>query len=473
VFEKAEVFFVLSAIVGASAVLAKAALDLPRPFQMDYGEGHVLALATRIAYGLGAYPPATEPPYVMNPFGPVPVYLLGECVKLFGVSFTVPRILVVASGVWCAALIALLVRHWGGAPQVALAFGLLFLTRPLLQDWLPRLRVDLIGLGFALTGLYVFAKSRRWYLSPVLFVAAVFSKSTLVAAPAACLLYAAVRKEGEKAFRFAASCMVLGALVFLCVQRGTHGWFGFNMFWLNATWPYSLQSALWYLRAEMRDDRFLVLLALGLAYYARSSPAHWLPLIYLGISALTSLAVGKPGGSFNYFLEWQAVLCLCAGLAYHLLRTNYGFRSGVSALLPVVLGVLLLAGVYKKLRPSPNFSGCPQAYDYARNSPGGRILSENIGAQVVAGKAPLVFDPFLWTHQVLEGGWPDTEVIHSIRSRQIDLIVLSSDVGALRKNPKLRRWPPSVLDAIQENYRLTGEFNCLDARAFYKPAVPR
>jgi hypothetical protein len=491
-FEKAEVLFVLSAVIGASVVLAKAAFEVVVPFQTNYAEGYLLALATRVAHGLGAYPAATELPYVMNPYGPVPVYLLGACVKLFGTSFTAPRILVVASGIWCATLIALLVRHWGGTPPVAIAFGLLFLTRPLIQDWLPRLRVDLIGLALALTGLYVFAKSGRWHLSSVFFVAAVFSRVTFVAAPVACLLYAMLRRESEKAFRLAASCIVLGGLTFLLAQRETHGWFGFNMFWLNAGQPYSWQSAFWFLRAEMKADRYLVLLALPLLFYVRSRPTLWLPLTYLCVSGLTSLTVGKLGADFNYFLEWEAALCLCAGLAYQLLRpvphgtglrsepsgtelrTHYGFRTNIPALLPVALAVLLLPGVYKKLRPSPSFSGCRQAYDYVRNSPGARILSENIGAEVLAGNPPVVFEPFLWTHQVEDSGWPDAEVIQLIRSRQIGLIVLSSDAESLKKqNRVFRRWPISVLNAIEENYKLAGEFNCLDARAIYEPETSR
>lgn len=101
--------------------------------------------------------------------------------KLFGVSFTAPSILVVISGIWCTALIVLLVHHWGCKVHVGMAS--FFLSRPLLTDWLPVFCVDLIGLAILLTGLYLFLKARRWYLSIPICVAAVLCKFLLISAP--------------------------------------------------------------------------------------------------------------------------------------------------------------------------------------------------------------------------------------------------------------------------------------------------
>lgn len=465
-FEKVEILFLLAAVLGCVITLLHIALVVPLPYEFDFGEGPLLGVAVRVAQGLGAYPPATQLPYVISPYGPLPYYLGGLCVKLFGVSLTAPRVLVVASDIWCAAIIALLVRHWGGTRLVSLGFGLLYLSRPVVEFWLPLFRVDLVGLALSLTGLCFFAKSRRWYLSVPFFVAALFCKFLLVSGPLACFLYAVFRKEIRKASWFAAGNIVLGTLAFLWAQRETRGWFAFHTLWANAGHPFSLSEAVNQVQGELIGDYFLVVLALALAYFLRFRPDVSLPLTYLGVSFLTCLATGKMGAASNYFLEWQAALCLCAGLAYHFLRAQSDYRSLVYALLPATLAAMVVVSL-RTPNPDPtNDSGCRQAYKYVRDYPGGVILSENPGAVVMAGKFSPVFEPFDWTREVVDKGWPDTEIVNLIRSRQIDLIVLGSPA---RRRTLQVRWPNSVEDAIQQNYRLVQVFGCQDARFVYQP----
>lgn len=475
-FEKIEVLFFFAVALGVLLTFARVAAHVSLPFQIDFGEGYTLAGASRIAQGLSAYPRPTEPPYVIECYGPIPLYLMALCVKAFGLSFTMPRILVIAAGVWCAVLIALLLGYWGGSRQVALAFGLLYLTRPLLQIWLFRARVDLIGLAFALTGFYIFARWRHWYFSVPFFVSAVFCKLTFVAAPLACFLYAALRGEGQKALRLAAWCLVLGGLVFLYAQRETQGWFAFHTIWGNAGHPYSLLHAAASLRTEMAGDYFLFVLALVLAYYVRARPELWLAPIYLGLSFLVSLTVGKMGSDSNYFLEWQAVLCLCAGLGYQLMRTHCDLGSVIPSAFPVTLALLTLVG-FHGVTLDPGFvgyaGGCRQAYDRVKNHPGRRILSDNLGALVMAEKPFVVFEPFQWGREVLSAGWSDADVVGMIRSRQVDLIVVDEDVETMKRDPMQDRWPPDVVDAIQQNYRRTEESGCPYARIFYEPKPPR
>lgn len=128
-FEKAEILLFLAVGFGCLITLLRLVMGARLRFELGYGEGIVLAAATRVARGLSPYPPITQQlPYVINVYGPVPYYLGALCVKLFGVSFAAPRILVAASAAWCAALIALLLRHWGVTPPVCAAFGLLYLA---------------------------------------------------------------------------------------------------------------------------------------------------------------------------------------------------------------------------------------------------------------------------------------------------------------------------------------------------------
>jgi len=94
------------------------------------------------------------------------------------------------------------------------------------------------------------------------------------------------------------------------------------------------------------------------------------------------------------------------------------------------------------------------------------MSSENPGATVLAGKPSPVFEPFDWTREVVNKGWPDSEIVNLIRSHQIDLIVLS---GLAKKQAVQRRWPNSVEVAIEENYRPVKFYPCTDATLFYAP----
>jgi len=462
----------LAAALGCLVTLLNVVRAVPLPFEFDLGEGALLGVGVRVAHGLPIFPPATGLPYIINPYGPLPYYLAGLCVKLFGVSFTAPRILVAVSGIWCAALIALLVRHGGGAPHVSLGFGLLYLSSPVIATWLFRFRVDLIGLAISLTGLWVFAKSRRWYLSIPFFVAALFCKFLLFSAPLACFLYAVLRRETRKASWFATSSLAVGALTFLWAQRETGGWFAFHTVWASAGHAYSLSTAISSLHNELAPEYFLVVCALALVYYRRSRPELSLPLVYVGVAFLTSLAVGKEGGDSNYFLEWQAALCWCAGIAYSYLRTSSDLQNVVSTLMPAALAAMVGLNLHRPTSAMRDFPECGQAYEYVKDYPGGRILSENPGAVVLAGKLSLVLEPFLWTREVVAKGWPDSEIVGLLRSRQIDLVVLGGDV----KDPLYRtlqtRWPNSVMDAVEQNYRLVHTFNCADAGVLYRPGTP-
>ena len=384
-FEKTEILFLLAAVLGCVVTFLHVALAAPLPYQLDFAEGPLLGGAFRVAQGLGAYPPATQLPYVLSSYGPLPYYLGGLCVKLFGVSFTAPRLLVVASGIWCAVIIALLVRHWGGTRLVSLGFGLLYLSRPVVQSWLPLFRVDLMGLALSLTGLYIFAKSRRWYLSVPFFVAALFCKFLLVSGPLACFLYAVFRKEIRKASWFAAGNITLGASPsFGPSAKPAGGLRSIRYGQTRGILSYGVTPCIGS-TSEVIMDYFLVVLALTLAYFLRFHPEVSLPLTYLGVSFLTCFGIGKMGASPNYFLEWEAALCLCAGVAYRFLRAQSDCRSLVYPLLPATLAVMLVVGL-RNPKPDPKYSGCRQAYKYVRDYPGGHILSENSGAVIAGGK---------------------------------------------------------------------------------------
>jgi hypothetical protein len=449
---------------------------MAQPYQVDYGEGFVLDMLARIARGLSLYPPATQPPYVINPYGPVGYYVLAPIVKLFGVGFTAPRVVVFAAGICCASAVALLVRQSCGSLSIGMAFGALYLTKPVVQYWLPRLRMDFIALAMSFAGLVIFAKRNRWYFSIPLFVAAFYCKSLFVAAPAACFLCVVIERNWRLLLKFSGSWIALTGLVFLVLQRVTGGWFVFDTVWSSASHPFRASVALDSLLHECRSNFLLIALALlppvlRLARTDRARPLKIvsLPLLYFWLSFAAIVASGKMGATDNYFLEWEAVLCVCAGIGYRdLIEAARDWSPAARWAVPGILALVALSG-FQRL-PVDNlrrFSGCSGAYQYVEQHASDRMLSENIGAVVLAGKEPVVLEPFEWTREVLGAGWSDAAIVSSIESRQIDLVVLNRPAD--QPDDPLYRWPHEVSEAIQENYAVSGTFQCTDANVIYTP----
>ena len=166
------------------------------PMQFDYEEGNILNAGLRITQGQTPYPAPRGWPIVLNPYGPVAYLATAGMVKWFGISFVAPRLVSVFCGVLIAFLVGALIRKFGGSLSTAVLFGGAFLCVNSIRNWLLTCRVDWLALALSLGGLAVLMFwERRWYVAALLFAAALFVKYTLIAAPLACGLYLAMRRD--------------------------------------------------------------------------------------------------------------------------------------------------------------------------------------------------------------------------------------------------------------------------------------
>lgn len=467
--ETVEWLFGLAVAFGCFMAVEDAARVIHLPYQLNYVEGVILSGGLRIVQGQPLYPPPGEFPIVLNQYGPVFYWLVATLLKLFGIGFTASRVLVVLSALLIALLLALLLHHWTRSWVLALSFGFLYCSLPLLRGWLFLVRVDLTGIALTLAGLYVFVRfPRRWYLSVPFLVAAIFCKYSLVAAPGACLLYLLAKREWRKTLMFGGATGLLSLLAFLGLQHGASGHFAFHTIFSHAD-PYTFSHFLMTLNPVIQAHSILMVLAAGLAVYDLSRREISLPVIYFALASLTAVTSGKYGAVENHFLEWLAAACLCAGLCYHALRTNpYGTGALTVVLAALAVSVLALP---PQEEPNPRLLDCDQAYAFVENAPGQRILSENVGAVVMAGKPVLLSDPFVWTWLVKRQGWPQATIDNRVRSRSFDLIILYASAGSLRRSEVYNRWPLSFLTAVEQNYKPAKYFTCQDAGVIYEPAV--
>ena len=479
-------------VFGAALAMRARALT---PFQFDYGEGNVLATLARIAHGLTPYPDPRAFPNAIDPYGPVGYYLLAIPVKLFGVSLLAPRMLVIACVVAICVLLALTIARATRSVAAAVIFGAAYATLPLVVGMGALLRVDLVGLALSAAGVYVFCRgvtglatedtedkkqesllrvsssvssvaNLSLLASSALFVAAVFCKHSLLAAPAACTLYLVARRRWRQAANFAGAGAALGVAAFGIAEWLTGGFFAEHLF-LTHPDPFSWNGyALRITRLAIGAAPLLVLAAVRIIGELRRkqlSVASW----WFLLATMTAITAGKQGSGWNHVLEWTAALCLCAGLGWDVVRRV----RPAAVLFAAWLAVMLVWPAQSMFDWSNGLQQCPEAYAYIRAHAGDRALSENVSALLLGGKSVWVLDPFVYSQIAMHATWRDDVIEPRLRSRWFDMVVTRRDYtqspDALRRG--VERFSAGMVQALKANYRVARSFQCTDANVIFEP----
>lgn len=465
-------FALLAAVVaGFVETLRFAASYVSLPFAVNFAEGVVLSGAARAADGLTPYPPIGHPPYVVNIYGPVFYYALAPLVRWFGLEFTAPRLFVIASGLAVAFFLILLLRHWTESWVVALGFGLCFLGVPLIRHWIYVLRVDLFGLALTLAGLYVFTIGKRSIWPALLFLAALYTKVTFLAAPVACILYLILSGERRRTWRFLGWLLLFGFAGLVVLGLGTKGRALIDMFMTQVD-PYRLSFYISRIRAPALQSMALVAGAVALAVNDIRKRRISLPLLYFILACVTSLTAGIYGGDGNHLLEWQAALVLAAGCGYHSLRARRKVDAAV-ALIPIGVIATVLLALPRSRQLSPALLGCPAAYRFAAEQPG-QLLTDNPGIAVLSGKTIWLNDAFEFSLLRKAGRLDQQPLIDMVRQKFFGVILLGEDLPSLEgmaAQPSLpsSTWSPNFVSELRQNYHSVARFSCAYASVAYEP----
>jgi hypothetical protein len=289
---------------------------------------------------------------------------------------------------------------------------------------------------------------------------------TLVAAPAACCLYLWIQREKKEALLFGA-CFT-GALVagFLYGQQVSGGYMGYHLFKTQHS-PYSISQLASFGLGLLRGYALLMLLSAAIVLKSIREKHLSLVAFYWILTLGTALSLGKIGASQNHLLQLTFAVCISAAVAYDWIRRNATADLGIVLVLSTMILTTVANTPLRVKKPIEDLSGCQQAYAAVGGGLGDRILADNIGALVLAGKPTYVSDPFVFRWLVTNGGFSDADLRQRIISRDFTSIVLDTELHTEERNGG--RWPDDVRQAIRENYRLTQEFVCNDARFVYQP----
>jgi len=471
--------WVMTGCIAAAALLTVwHAVDEARlPFQLDYEEGNILNAAVRLDAGETAYPDPHAYPNALNPYGPIGYWIAAESVRMGGLSFTLPRLAMLACGLAIALLLVLLTHEWSGSARLAAAFGLYFLANGVTRAWLPLLRVDLLAIALSLGGLWLCMpatagerrEGRWWPASAVLFWLALFVKYTALAAPATCVLYLLVRREFQRAMLLAGTLGALCLAGFAWMQATTGGQFFFHMFRTHPD-PYTFRRLL---GIFILVEPSVVALAPLLVAFILTKARRVLPvLLYLFCAIGVVLVTGGKAGSFiNHFLEPIAACCVAAALGYQAWAESPR-APRLLPLLPCLVGLVTLylsdAFTHDARAVPLNVSGCADVYRLVRDAPAGSVLSENVGAVVLAGRVPEVSNPFVLNQLVRHRDLPSQPLEQMVAERKFGMIILSSDPETLGMLGSTRWWPRLIRE-MDKNYRVARIEDCSEANAVLEP----
>lgn len=470
------------------------------PYQLDYGEGIVLWFAQQLAHGQTIYKGLSDFPYASNNYPPVAMLLSAALMPIFGDGYASGRLLNLASALIIAGLIFRIVQTETRSRSFAAIAALFFLGSPYVYHWIPLFRVDLMGLAFAVGGIYVVW---RWeqpaagnrqrldtaglLLATACFLLALYTKHTLFAAPAAAFFSLWMRNKRTAIF-FALALGAVGGAIYLLLDSVTRGGFTFGLLESNATiflpdqlsallknfaltFPILLLLALWFWLERVRAKRFGVL-----EWYA--------------VTAFAALVLaGRVGAWENYFFEAIAITCVFAFLrpefknlnSKHLHRAQvqvfqiHVTRNGIlnyelriqNFILPTLLFVQLAL-----MWHDPRIAAELMARDLPANQQlasllqqtPGIIISEDMGALATNGKA-VAYYTFQYSSLARSGKWDQRWELDGLRYGAFPLVILER--GTREDVDHYRRFTREFVSALDRYYSRT---QTLGKYEIYRPA---
>lgn len=451
------------------------------PHELDYGEGIVWFQVQQLFAG-DAFGDIRRFPTVVFHYTPL-YHVLSGLLAATGIDGLVAgRLLSAVSTAAMVILIGLIVRHmivqakgarWVANASAAIA-GLTLLVGFPVKIWAPLMRVDMLAFALALAGIYAGLRAIRrpaWiYPAALLFVLAVFTKQTMIAAPASVFLVLLLHRP-RTALAGIATCLIAGSVALGALAYATGGGFLRHVFLYNVN------------RFDLgRIDQiaiiglghiFLVTAALiGLAAtlpsirrFARSrrdaepgEAADAMLGCYLLLTSIMLLLVLKSGSSANYFIEWFVALAIFAGLAARVAVERSFAVGGTSVSETPATGKLAIAALCAQaLFIDPNqypdrfFSaradGLARLTGMARAAEG-PVISDDMVVLMRAGR-PVLWEPAIFTELAATGAYDERPFVRMIEQQRFAFFIIYQGRGG---NLFSQRYSPAVAAAIDKAY---------------------
>lgn len=447
--------FIWTILACCAALLVYSAYGFIRilrvPTDVNFGEGVVQYEAWRIARGEPIYKPIQQSPYFIGTYPPL--YQLIACIG-GATSLLWPRLLTLASALWCSACLFLIVRKITKDSKPAAIAGALWIISPFVSNWSVLARVDMFGRALESTAVlitffYVASGKRRILAlgSAVLFSAlALLTKQNLIAGGLTCTAYLWLNRRRD-AYIFIAGWIGATAFAYLVVNLVSHGWFWRNVFvdsYRKMVFQYLAVYLKWFVLAQAA---WLVCAAFALANRAtRASSAILACALAAAIPSI--ILAANDGVDRNYFFDFVWALCGLTAIAISPLLRNRFQPVLASALLLanlIYIGLHLLAPfpTDAQMRASTQILSTLKAIKKP-------VLAEFPGFALAVGSTP-EYLPYMYRKLEDRGLFDPAPLVEKISRAEYGAILVTSVANV--------RWSTRILKAVQQAYVVAGEFD--------------
>lgn len=436
--------------------------------QLNYVEGFIVDDALRIARGAALYGDPRHQPFVVSVYTPLYPVLVAVLARGGLDGFLAGRVLTLAAILGTAIVVAASGKRRTGA--VAVVVALLFLLDPLQFPWSVVVRPDALAALFSMVAVVIVAGSGEgravWWAVPAL-VAAIFTKQSALAAPAAVVVVLLSRRPRTGLlFAIALGGSVVGLAAI--AQVATAGQFLFHTVVANAN-PFELGRvvSLWasFLRGHALEAVVLVLLLFRAAWQRRVGIVS----VYAAFAWLAALGVGKVGSDSNYFLEPVAAVALLVAHEFPPTLVPRCPRARASLGVALLLGVVVMGGTRAAwhLRVRAPLSGANQVFRGIATSVAsvnGAVVSDDAGVVVRAGKQ-VFFQPFVMTQLAEAGLWDQTPFLEALGSGGVRLVIVQTEPAVVYES----RYTPQMRAVLRERFTVVANYILGFRYAILKP----
>ena len=421
------------------------------PGELTYTEGGIWNQA-QLMQGARMYGPINTPPYVVFEYPPFYHALIKLAALYFGPFLTAGRmvsclsLLVAAGAVGCIS--NGLIRPFAGKLEAATGAIMAALLVPTMVPVFFSavvVTVDITGVALSLSGLALgilaLRRPRLLYAAAFLCAAAVYTKQTNLAAPAALFVVFGL-SDWRFALRAFAPAGIAGVAVAAWFTRETHGGFFQHILIYNMN-PYSLHMLLGVVASVAKVAVIPLVAAIlgaglwfplagqawqgGASLCHRSDPQSAMAAIMAAYSCLAialSLLSGKTGAEVSYFDETLCLACIWCGVAivafsargalFQADQLLFGVKAAsVAPVLATMVPLLMCLHVAANL---PRLAAAEEALSDPRRlaaqaalvtlvkSSQQAVVTDDLALPLLAGRAPLI-EPFIFTQLIKSGQW--------------------------------------------------------------------
>jgi len=458
------------------------------PWEMDYGEGIVWQQMRWIFTGK-AYGPIDQFPAIVFHYPPLYHAVTAITAGMLGTDElatgrAISLLSTLAAAVASAMLVGLLLEGRASKRDRRLGgflAGLFVFTFSPVVEWALLMRVDMLAIALSLFGLLAsfraLAQPRFIWLASLLFVAAVYTKQTAIAAPVATFAVLVMLRP-RLAVQGIAICLAVGIAALLTLGSLTDGGFYRHIVLYNVNRPDP--SRLWWILYVALGQATYVLLA-GFVLFQRLAEVRskyhgaqnlrlalggnvadtrsLIAIAYLLISTLMLVLVAKSGSSINYFLEWFFALGLFAAMVP--IEAGRAVRGKGERKTIIAIGIPIALAIEVATASAP-------LSDAVTNTERTRDLSQ-LSAEIASSAKPVISDDMvllirsrrdvLWEPAIFAelagtGSWDERPFAERIRNGEFAFFITWGQRGDRRFD---ERYNPAVADAMDSAYPVKEE----------------